>query len=156
MIYVGENIPSKLLTKHVLPSDIECIFLELNFRKCKWLLVGTYHPPSQNDHYFFENLDKAIDVYSHYEKVLLAGDFNAEISEFCLDSFLYQHELKNLVKEKACFKNVSNPSCIDLLLTNSALSFQHTETVSTGLSDFHKLVLTVLKTTFLRNSLQRL
>ena len=147
MIYVRENIPSKLLTKHVLPSDIECIFLELNFRKCKWLLVGTYHPPSQNDHYFFENLDKAIDVYSHYEKVLLAGDFNAEISEFCLDSFLYQHELKNLVKEKACFKNVSNPSCIDLLLTNSALSFQHTETVSTGLSDFHKLVLTVLKTT---------
>ena len=62
MIYVRENIPSKLLTKHVLPSDIECIFLELNFRKCKWLLVGTYHPPSQNDHYFFENLDKAIDV----------------------------------------------------------------------------------------------
>ena len=146
MIYVRENILSKLLTKHVLPSDIECIFLELNFRKCKWLLVGTYHPPSQNDHYFFENLDKAIDVYSHYEKVLLAGDFNAEISEFCLDSFLYQHELKNLVKEKACFKNVSNPSCIDLLLTNSALSFQHTETVSTGLSDFHKLVLTVSKT----------
>ena len=104
-------------------------------------------PPSQNDHYFFENLDKAIDVYSHYEKVLLVGDFNAEISEFCLDSFLYQHELKNLVKEKTCFKNVSNPSCIDLFLTNSALSFQHTETVSTGLSDFHELVLTALKTT---------
>ena len=54
---------------------------------------------------------------------------------------------KNLVKEKTCFKNVSNPSCIDLFLTNNALSFQHTETVSTGLSDFHKLVLTVLKTT---------
>ena len=71
----------------------------------------------------------------------------AEISEFCLDSFLYQHELKNLVKEKASFKNVSNPSCIDLFLTNNALSFQHTETVSTGLSDFHELVLTVLKTT---------
>ena len=35
MIYVRENIPSKLLTKHVLPSDIECIFLELNLKKCK-------------------------------------------------------------------------------------------------------------------------
>ena len=44
MIYVRKNIPSKLLTKHVLPSDVECIFLELNFRKCKWILVGTYHP----------------------------------------------------------------------------------------------------------------
>ena len=29
--------------------------------------------------YFFDNLDKAIDVYKHYEKVLLVGDFNAEI-----------------------------------------------------------------------------
>ena len=54
---------------------------------------------------------------------------------------------KNLVKEKTCFKNVTNPSCIDLFLTNNALSFQHTETVSIGLSDFHKLVLTVSKTT---------
>ena len=53
MINVRENIASKLLTKHVLPSDIECIFSELNFRKCKWLLEGTDHPPSQNDHFFF-------------------------------------------------------------------------------------------------------
>ena len=151
MIYARENIPSQLLTKHVLPSDIECIFLELNFRKCKWLLVATYHPPSQNDHYFFGNLDKAIDVNSHYEKILVVGNFNAEISGFCFDSFLYQHELKNLVKEKTCFKNVSNPSCIDLFLTNSVLSFQNMETVPTGLSDFHKLVLTVLKTTFLKS-----
>ena len=30
-------------------------------------------------------------------------------------------------------------------LTNSALSFQHTQTVSCGLSHFHKLVFTVLK-----------
>ena len=43
---------SKLLTRHVLPSDNECMFLELSFRKCKWHLVGTYHPPSKNDHYF--------------------------------------------------------------------------------------------------------
>ena len=30
-------------------------------------------------------------------------------------------------------------------MTNNALSFQHTETVSTGLSNFHELILTVLK-----------
>ena len=56
-------------------------------------------------------------------------------------SFLYQHELSSIVKESKYFKNVSNLSCIDLILTNSALSFQHTLTVSCGLSDFHKLVL---------------
>ena len=31
-------------------------------------------------------------------------------------------------------------------MKKKALSFQHTETVSTGLSDFHKFVLAVLKT----------
>ena len=46
-----------------------------------------------------------------------------------------------------CFKNVSNPSCIDLFLSNSA----HTLTLSCELSDFHKLVTTLLKTTFYKN-----
>ena len=41
MIYVREDIPSKLLTKHVFPSDTECTFLELNLRKCKWNVSPT-------------------------------------------------------------------------------------------------------------------
>ena len=49
--------------------------------------------------------------------------------------------LKSLVKEKTCFKSISNRTCIELFLTNNALSFQSTKTVSNGLSDFHKLVL---------------
>ena len=57
------------------------------------------------------------------------------------------HELCNLVKEKTCFKNMQNPSCIDLLLTNNVYAFQQTSAICTGLSDCHKLVLTVLKTT---------
>ena len=55
---------------------------------------------------------------------------------------------KNLVKEPTCFKSIDNPSCIDLFITNSYLSFQNTTTVATGLSDFHKMTVTVLKTTF--------
>ena len=49
------------------------------------------------------------------------------------------------------FISISNPSCIDLFSTKSALSFQSTKTISTGLSDFHKLVLTVLKTSIVKN-----
>ena len=109
---------------------------------------GFYHPPSQSDSYFLEHLDKALDIYGNYEKVLLTGDFNSEITEPCMDSFLYQHGVTSLVKAKTCFKSITNPTCIELFLTNSNLSFQHTETVSTGLSDFHMLVVTVLKTCF--------
>ena len=52
------------------------------------------------------------------------------------------------MKEPTCFKNPDNPSCIDLFITNKFNSFQSTITVSTGLSDFHKMAVTVLKTTF--------
>ena len=41
---------------------------------------------------------------------------------------------------------MQNPSCIDLLLTNNSCAFQQTTTVCFGLSDCHKLVWTVLKT----------
>ena len=50
--------------------------------------------------------------------------------------------------ESTCFKNVENPSCIDLFLTNNWRSFQNTTTLCSGLSDFHKMCLTVLQTTF--------
>ena len=52
LIYVREDIPSKPLTDLKLPHDIEGIFVELNLRKNKWLLFGSYHPPSQSDDYF--------------------------------------------------------------------------------------------------------
>ena len=41
MIFVKEDIPSKLLTKHNFASDVEGLFVVLNFRKSKWLLFGT-------------------------------------------------------------------------------------------------------------------
>ena len=60
IIYVREDIPTKILTKHNLPEDIEGIFLEIKFRKFKWLFCGIYHPLSQNDQYFFSNIEKAL------------------------------------------------------------------------------------------------
>ena len=43
---------------------------------------------------------------------------------------------------------MDNPSCIDLILTNRIKSFQNTCVLETGLSDFHKLTATVMKSTF--------
>ena len=79
---------------------------------------------------------------------MITGDFNAQEGEKCLDTFLYQHELKSLNKEATYYKNPNKPSCIDLILTNSPRSFFNTVTYFTGLSDCHKLVLSVFKTTF--------
>ena len=118
IIYVREDITSKMLTKHRFPDDIEVLFVEINFRKCKWLLCRLYHPPNQSDQYLLENSDNALDVYSTYEKVSITGDFNAQEGEKCLDTFSYQHQLKSLNKEATCYKNR-----IDLKLTYTPLAF---------------------------------
>ena len=46
MIFVCDDIPSRVLTKHVFPDDTEGLFIVLNFRKTKWLLFGAYHQPT--------------------------------------------------------------------------------------------------------------
>ena len=123
IIYIREDISSKMVAKHCFPKDIEALFIELNFRKCKRLLCELYHPPSQKDQYFFDNIDEALDVYSTYEKVILGVDFNSQIGENCIDTFMYQHNLQSINKEPSCYKNPNNPSCIDLFLTTSPRSF---------------------------------
>ena len=79
---------------------------------------------------------------------MITGDFNAQEGEKCLDTFLYQHELKSINKKGTCYKNPNKPSFIDLILTNSPRSFFNTETYFTGLSDCPKSVISVFKTTF--------
>ena len=143
------DIPCKQLNKHDFSDNIEGIFLEINFRKSKWLFLGTYHPPSQSDIFYFKNIENALDIYTQqYDKFLLVGDFNAEETETTLGNFMELYDLKILIKEKTCFKSVENPSCIDLFLTNNNRSFQNTQAISTGISDCHKMIVTVLKITF--------
>ena len=152
LIYVREDIPSKLLNKHKFTEYVEGLFVEINLRKTKLLLFGGYR--SEHQTYglsktdFLEQLRFGLDKYSGYEKILIAGDLNIDIEEEILQDFLFEQTLKNLVKEPTCYKSLDNPSCIDLFLTNSSSSFQNTTTVETGLSDFHKMTVTVMKTTF--------
>ena len=64
----------------------------------------------------------ALDVYSSFGRFLLAGDFNVREDECSLTDFMEEFHAKKLVKKETCFKNIENPSCIDLFLTNSSLS----------------------------------
>ena len=68
MIYVREDIPCDILLKHILPENIEAIFIEINLRKNKLLLVGTYHSKSQKygvaDEVYFKQIGLALDIYS--------------------------------------------------------------------------------------------
>ena len=65
-----------------------------------------------------------------------------------MKNFCDIYHLKNLVNVPTCYKNPLKPSCIDLFLTNCSRSFQDTQVIETGLSDFHKMNITVLKMFF--------
>ena len=147
MVFVREDIPCKLISKETV--DIEGIFIELNFRKKKWLLSCSYNPNKSTITDHLEILKRNLDLYSaHYENLIIIGDFNTDINESCMKSFCESYTLSSLIKEPICHKNPQNPSCIDLILTNSPYSFQNSCAIETGLSDFHKMAVTVMKTTY--------
>ena len=50
---------------------------------------------------------------------IIIGDFNVEVSDPHMNDFCNAYNLSSLIMETTCYKNPENPSCIDLILTNS-------------------------------------
>ena len=118
MSYVEKHVPCRMLSKFTFEKEIEAFAIEINLRKVKWLLVCSYDPNFCNLPVHLNAIDKAIEFHSKtYVKILIAGDFNAQVSDKKLDTFCSIWNLKRLGKESTCFKNPNNPSCIDLFLT---------------------------------------
>ena len=80
-----------------------------------------------------------------YNNFLIVGDFNSKMTESAMENFCGTYHLHNLIKSPTCLKNPGKLSYIDLLLTNFPISFLKSQTLETGLWEFHKLPLTVLK-----------
>ena len=80
--------------------------------------------------------------------MILVEDFNSEIHEKCMNDICEGCNWSSPIKQSTCCKNPKNPSCIDLFLTNSPNSFQNSILAETGLSEFHKMIVTVRKTSF--------
>ena len=143
LLYIREDIPSKLLNTDL---SIEGFFVEIRLRKKKWLLCSSYNPKknlkANHLNCIGRNLDSQL---GQYENFTLMGNFNVESSDANMKDFCQIYGCKNIVKDKTCFKNPINPTCIDLIITNRPKSFQESEVIETGLSDFHKMSLTVMK-----------
>ena len=149
MLYVRSDIPSKLVSFSPLPENVQGLFIEINLFKIKWLIGGFYNPNKLYIADFLKNVSNSLDIYlNSYENLIIMGDLNSEITERAMHEFCDIFNLKSLISEKTCFKSIMNPSCIDLILTNRNKCFQNSTVVETGISDHHKLTVTVLKTVF--------
>ena len=120
LIYIREDIPSKLIKDVTFDKPFEGFLIEINLRSKKWLFECPYNPHRGNITPHFRNISTELDKLStDYENVIILGDFNVEVEEQNLPNFMSVHNLKTLINQKTCFKNPENPTCIDLILANS-------------------------------------
>ena len=141
--------------RRVKNSPTEAFFVEMNLRKEKWLLSCSYNPNRENIENHLKTLSKSLALYSYsYENLIIVGDFNMCVEEISMTGFCDTFGLKSLIKDATCYKNPENPSSTDLILTNNPRRFQKSCVIETGLSDFHKMIVTVMKTSFQRLKLK--
>ena len=73
LLHVREDIPVKLLSVEPLPR--ECLFVEINLRKRKWLVCCSCNPNKDNISNHLQLIRKKLDLYlSNYECMILVGE----------------------------------------------------------------------------------
>ena len=155
IVYVREGLISKGL-KQFESEFIETICIEIKISKKKWCISFAYRPPNTDKQSFFKQLCNTLNLMgNHYEYILVAGDLKINLLDSKSEPKNYfsdlrdTFELTNLVKDKTCFKSI-NRTLLDVILTNRAKCFQKTIVCETGLSDCHKLVMTIFRSTFIK------
>ena len=146
--YIYQNNPCKKTETFQFTSSIEILTLEINLGKEKLLIFDTYKPPNINNSSFLNELYNAITLYcTLYENCVLFRDLNivrdnTQLQNFC-ESFLFE----NLIKKPTCYKG-GTPTGIDHIVTNIPKRFMKSIVLETGISDHHKMIMTIFRSTF--------
>ena len=89
---------------------------------------------------------------SNFENIIVIRDLNIDVSDpdknrnNYLSNFVDTFSISNLINKKTCRRSIC--TTLDIMLTSRPKCFQKTSTVVTGLSHFHKIIISCLKTTF--------
>ena len=78
----------------------------------------------------------------------MLGDSDAAMEDTTVKNICTSYSTTSMINKPKRYKNPDRPSCIDLSSTNCPRSFQNSCVIETGLPDFHKIVVTVMKTTY--------
>ena len=129
-------------------DKVQIISVTLHLKNAKWLLISLYRPEHMNAAELFESIEDVISHAGPYSNIIIIGDFNIKENDPKLVQLKQDHDLYNLIKDPTCFKSKENPSAIDHIFTNRKFSFIESRTIETGLSDYHKMIFTCMKSTY--------
>ena len=128
------------------------IMFEFLVKTRKWLCIGLYKLPSQNENYFLDILSKDLRKQTcQYENVMLIGDFNLTVNNKSLRLFMNAFNLDSLINKPTCFQS-ANPTCIDLTLTNKKILFKNSNVLVVGISDHHSFITAALRTQLIKGN----
>ena len=130
--------------------------MKMNLRgKKKWLLSCSYNPKKVQISNHLAELSKSTDLYlTKYDQLLFLGDFDARVEDSAIKNFCSRYNLTSMLIKSTCFENPHKSSCIDLILTNCPRSFKNSCAIESGISDFHKLAVSVRKTSYKKTELK--
>ena len=75
---------------------MECIFIEINLHKKKWIIGSFYNPCKTQIATQLTYLGTCLDHYCQlYDNIILLGDFNSEITEPAMNEFCEIFDLKS-------------------------------------------------------------
>ena len=155
-MYVKEGLIAKKILEYE-NINIGTICIEITISKRKWCLTFAYRPPYNKATFFMESNKSLCNIARKYKNILIVGgdlninfdnlkkrDTHSSLSNLC-DAFL----LSNLVNGITCVKS-QNGISIDVMLTNRPRSFHNTSLIKTGVSNCHKMILSVFIAFFKR------
>ena len=149
LVYVKASLPHRQLNDFDFGDNcVECMVIEAFLKREKVIFIFVYKPPCVANDRLIVQLSKMLDKYlSEVKSVFIIGDININLQ--CMpkpfQDFMCGYSLCNVVKEPTCFKSVSNPTLIDVILTNTPRRLASHVNVAIGVSDHHNIICAATK-----------
>ena len=109
ILFARQEIRSNILSEYKPNTSVENIFIEIKLSSTKCLLSCSCNRNLTLLNYHIQNISRSLDFYSpKYDNFIAHEDFNAETSN--TTELFAIHNLKNLIKEPTCFRNLLKPN----------------------------------------------
>ena len=142
--YIRNNLQTRIVLKSSIDEPVEYIGVELSAHdKSKCLCICVYNPSRTNN--LCSLFEKLVEIFLHYEKIIVCGDFNINILSDDMKSTAFKDSVAS------CGLNIINtlptrygpncsPALLDLVLcSNKSLTIHFDQLSLGGLSDHDML-----------------